>query len=450
MRRFFTGVALLLLVNGLFIPHSVRAISSSIVISQVYGGGGNSGATLRNDFIELFNRGNTTISLAGWSVQYAATTGTSWQVTPLTGLLAPGAHYLVQEAQGAGGTTNLPIPDATGTIPMAAGAGKVALLSSAAAISSGTSCPAGVVDFVGYGTGTNCFEGAAPTATLSNTTAAIRGLAGCRERTAPCAGGVRGDLATRQRRRRRPPSRRQWRGIAACRRAVPPAGTRSCAVESRTSPARGRAARALGVPVLVRGDSQLNAERAGLRAAKRIVYPHLLKVFDGFLNQREIGVGFAAADALVLPSNGAETWGLVVNEAMAAGLPALVSQAAGCAPDLVVHGETGFTFPCGDVGALARLMLKVVPVRSACRAAIPAVTHVDGSGRLHTVERDANPLYWMLIDIFRQLTGVPIVLNTSFNENEPIVLRPAEALDCFLRTDMDVLVMGRHVLTKTS
>jgi len=95
-------------------------------------------------------------------------------------------------------------------------------------------------------------------------------------------------------------------------------------------------------------------------------------------------------------------------------------------------------------------MLKVVPVRPACRAAIPAVTHVDGSGRLHTVERDANPLYWMLIDTFRQLTGIPILLNTSFNENEPIVLRPAEALDCFLRTNMDVLVMGRHVLTKTS
>jgi carbamoyltransferase len=95
-------------------------------------------------------------------------------------------------------------------------------------------------------------------------------------------------------------------------------------------------------------------------------------------------------------------------------------------------------------------MLKVVPVRAACRAVIPAVTHVDGSGRLHTVERAANPLYWMLIDSFRQLTGVPVLLNTSFNENEPIVLRPAEALDCFLRTNMDLLVMGRHVLVKTS
>jgi glycosyltransferase involved in cell wall biosynthesis len=236
-----------------------------------------------------------------------------------------------------------------------------------------------------------------------------------------------------------------------------------------------RAARALGIPVFVRGDSQLNAERPGIRAAKRVVYPHLLKAFDGFLtvglrnreyyerygvpkdrlwpaphavdnaffaeaaaaarqpfgqararfeipqdrivfllaarlvemkrpldfvravhaahsargdvhglivgdgplrgaleaearslgasctfagflNQREIGVAFAAADALVVTSDGRETWGLIVNEAMAAGLPALVSEAAGCAPDLVLPGETGFVFPCGDVAALAHLM----------------------------------------------------------------------------------------------
>jgi carbamoyltransferase len=93
-------------------------------------------------------------------------------------------------------------------------------------------------------------------------------------------------------------------------------------------------------------------------------------------------------------------------------------------------------------------MLQVVPVRPERRASIPAVTHVDGSGRLHTVDRAANPLYWMLIERFGRLTGVPVLLNTSFNENEPIVRTPAEALDCFLRTDMDVLVMGIHVLTK--
>jgi carbamoyltransferase len=95
-------------------------------------------------------------------------------------------------------------------------------------------------------------------------------------------------------------------------------------------------------------------------------------------------------------------------------------------------------------------MIQVVPVRPDKRSVIPAVTHVDGSGRLHTVDRDANLMYWTLIDAFRRITGVPVLLNTSFNENEPIVLRPAEALDCFLRTDMDVLVMGRHVLTKNA
>jgi carbamoyltransferase len=93
-------------------------------------------------------------------------------------------------------------------------------------------------------------------------------------------------------------------------------------------------------------------------------------------------------------------------------------------------------------------MIQVVPVRPDRRGAIPAVTHVDGSGRLHTVDRGANPLYWTLIERFGRLTGVPVLLNTSFNENEPIVLTPAEALDCFLRTSMDVLIMGHHLLAK--
>jgi carbamoyltransferase len=79
---------------------------------------------------------------------------------------------------------------------------------------------------------------------------------------------------------------------------------------------------------------------------------------------------------------------------------------------------------------------------------IPAVTHVDGSGRLQTVAREANPRYWQLIRAFGERTGVPVLLNTSFNENEPIVLRPSEALDCFLRTSMDVLVLGDQVIAK--
>jgi carbamoyltransferase len=87
-------------------------------------------------------------------------------------------------------------------------------------------------------------------------------------------------------------------------------------------------------------------------------------------------------------------------------------------------------------------------VRPEKRSAIPAPTHVDGTGRLQTVSRAANPRYWSLIREFGNLTGVPVVLNTSFNDNEPIVCRPAEALDCFLRTKMDVLVLGDTLIEK--
>jgi len=93
-------------------------------------------------------------------------------------------------------------------------------------------------------------------------------------------------------------------------------------------------------------------------------------------------------------------------------------------------------------------MLQVIPIRPERRAQIPAVTHVDGTGRLQTVDRASNPLYYALIEAFFYLTGVPMVLNTSFNENEPVVCRPEEALDCFLRTKMDVLVLGNHVVRR--
>ena len=93
-------------------------------------------------------------------------------------------------------------------------------------------------------------------------------------------------------------------------------------------------------------------------------------------------------------------------------------------------------------------MIQVYPVRPDKRDVIPAVTHVDGSGRLQSVSQTSNPRYWALIRAFADMTGVPVLLNTSFNENEPIVEQPAQALDCFLRTDMDVLVMGPHVLRK--
>ncbi len=94
-------------------------------------------------------------------------------------------------------------------------------------------------------------------------------------------------------------------------------------------------------------------------------------------------------------------------------------------------------------------MIQVYPVRPEKRFTIPAVIHVDGSGCLQTVNPQSNPLYRQLLKAFEKQTGVPVLLNTSFNENEPIVHRPAEALDYFLRTNMEVLVMGKYVLKKT-
>lgn len=93
-------------------------------------------------------------------------------------------------------------------------------------------------------------------------------------------------------------------------------------------------------------------------------------------------------------------------------------------------------------------MMEVFQVRPEKRARVPATTHVDGSGRLQTVHKETNPRYHRLIDTYRGLTGVPMVLNTSFNENEPVVCRPEEALDCFLRTKMDVLVLGDWMITR--
>src|SRR5205823_5537257 len=93
-------------------------------------------------------------------------------------------------------------------------------------------------------------------------------------------------------------------------------------------------------------------------------------------------------------------------------------------------------------------MQQVYPVRAEKRAVVPAITHVDGSGRLQTVSARTNPRYHLLITEFAKLTGVPILLNTSFNENEPIVDTPEQAMDCFLRTRMDVIVVGNAVIRR--
>lgn len=150
----------------------------AVTISQVYGGGGNSGATYKNDFIELYNAGTSTVDLSNYAVQYASATSSSWSETLLSGSLAPGHHYLIQEAQGSGGTTNLPTPEATGTINLSATSGKVAVTKTQTLLAIDN--PLGnsnLVDFVGFGTA-DVYEGSGAAPTLSNTTAALRGNAG--------------------------------------------------------------------------------------------------------------------------------------------------------------------------------------------------------------------------------------------------------------------------------
>jgi predicted extracellular nuclease len=150
-----------------------------MVISQVFGGGGNAGSTYKNDFVELLNRGTSTVDLSTWSVQYGSATGSSWTVTPLTGTVAAGHYYLVQEAAGGGGTPALPTPDATGTLNFGGTAGKVALSKSGSALTG--ACPttdANLVDVVGYGAA-NCMMGSANAPTLSATTSATRAGSGC-------------------------------------------------------------------------------------------------------------------------------------------------------------------------------------------------------------------------------------------------------------------------------
>jgi DNA/RNA endonuclease G (NUC1) len=153
--------------------------AGSLAISQLYGGGGNAGATFRNDFIEIINRTGTTISLNGLSVQYASAAGTSWQVTNLSGSLGPGQYYLIQEASGgANGAVN-PTADATGTTNMSGTAGKVALVASTIGLTEACPSDPAIIDFVGFGTSASCFEGSGPTPAPSNANAVFRENNGC-------------------------------------------------------------------------------------------------------------------------------------------------------------------------------------------------------------------------------------------------------------------------------
>ncbi len=173
-RNVLAGLAVGVLAATLLAAPAAAA-SPDVVVSEIYGGGGNTGAAFRNDFVELYNRSSASVSLTGWSIQYASASGSSWSVTALSGSIASGGYYLVKLASGGATGAALPTADATGTTNLSATSGKVALRTTTTALTCSTGCAfaAGNRDFVGYGSSASDAEGTrAPGA--SNTTSVAR------------------------------------------------------------------------------------------------------------------------------------------------------------------------------------------------------------------------------------------------------------------------------------
>lgn len=164
---------------ALLAPAAAQASPSGVVISQVYGGGGNSGAVYKQDFIELFNAGPASVAIGGWSVQYASATGTSWALTaiPAGVTLQPGQYYLLRQAGGTGGTTDVPGDLLNGTLAMSGTTGKVALVRNTTALNGAS--PTAFEDLIAWGPTATGAEGGAPAALLTNTTAHARAASGC-------------------------------------------------------------------------------------------------------------------------------------------------------------------------------------------------------------------------------------------------------------------------------
>lgn len=176
LRKIALTLFVLLLTLGIAFPGNLfntnanAAAASHVVISEIYGGGGNSGSSYKNDFIELYNPTNSSISLSGWSVQYASGSGSFSSITNLSGSIGAHKFFLIAEASGGSGTVDLPSPDITGTINLSASSGKVALAKVTTPVSGSTD--SNVVDFVGYGSAND--SETSPVGILSNTTSAER------------------------------------------------------------------------------------------------------------------------------------------------------------------------------------------------------------------------------------------------------------------------------------
>ena len=203
MHRIHVFAVLALAVLLLAAAPAVQASPSGVVVSQVFAGGGNSGASFANDFVELFNAGSGAVDVTGWTLQYALRHRPRRGRRPRSsGSIQPGGHYLVQLASAGAVGASLPAPDATGTTNLAVSGGKIALVRDATALTCGDtagSCSgaATVEDLVGYGSAGD-FEGSAAAAALSSTTAATRGGAGCTDTSRQRVGLRRADARSPQ------------------------------------------------------------------------------------------------------------------------------------------------------------------------------------------------------------------------------------------------------------
>ena len=172
-----------LIACGLLAAPAAQSASPDLVVSQLFAGGGNSGAPFTNDFVELFNRGSAAVDISGWTVQYASAGGSTWQATALAGTVQPGHYYLVQLASAAAIGSPLPTPDATGTTNLAVSGGKVALVRDGTLLTCGASAgscagAAQLADLIGYGSAAD-FEGSGAAPAINNTSAEIRARSGC-------------------------------------------------------------------------------------------------------------------------------------------------------------------------------------------------------------------------------------------------------------------------------
>ena len=164
--------------------------ANHVVISEVYGGGGNSGSLYKNDFIELYNPTDLPVSLMGWSLQYCSATGSKWQATNLAGQIEAHRYFLIREAQGSRGTINLPTPDVAGTIAMASTSGKIALVNTTTPLNGTNPSSFSIVDKVGFGSTSTSYEGSEPATSPSNTVSIERKAAGGSSSSSMKIGGI--------------------------------------------------------------------------------------------------------------------------------------------------------------------------------------------------------------------------------------------------------------------